>query len=188
MSDNMKKRILILGGSSDIAESLVAKINEKKYDVFLHYNSNKPKIKNKKIRLIKQNFIALSNPKIKNILKKFKNFEIIINLLGYIDNKTYKNATYNDIIKNFNINFFAPYFIIRNSLNYMNQKKFGRIINCSSIGIKFGGGENTFCYSLSKHCTEFIPKILRNIIKDSFGFFHSSFATKSAGKLSTRSS
>ena len=27
----------------------------------------------------------------------------------------------------------------------------------SSIGVKFGGGVNTYNYSLSKHCLEFIP-------------------------------
>ena len=39
----------------------------------------------------------------------------------------------------------------------MLKNKWGRILNCSSIGVKFGGGKNTFNYSLSKHCLEFIP-------------------------------
>ena len=43
------------------------------------------------------------------------------------------------------------------------KNKFGRIINCSSIGTKFGGGKNTFNYSISKHCSEFIPQELRKL-------------------------
>ena len=39
----------------------------------------------------------------------------------------------------------------------MISHKWGRILNCSSIGIKIGGGKNSFNYSLSKHCLEFIP-------------------------------
>ena len=39
----------------------------------------------------------------------------------------------------------------------MIAKNYGRILNCSSIGVKFGGGHNSFNYSLSKHCMEFIP-------------------------------
>ena len=39
----------------------------------------------------------------------------------------------------------------------MLQQKWGRILNCSSIGIKFGGGTNSYNYTLSKHCLEFIP-------------------------------
>ena len=39
----------------------------------------------------------------------------------------------------------------------MLKKKYGRILNCSSIGVKFGGGKNSFNYSFAKHCLEFIP-------------------------------
>ena len=39
----------------------------------------------------------------------------------------------------------------------MKKRKYGRILNGSSIGVKFGGGKNTFNYSFAKHCMEFIP-------------------------------
>ena len=45
----------------------------------------------------------------------------------------------------------------------MIKKKWGRIINSSSIGVKFGGGKNNYEYSLSKHLNEFIPNYLRNL-------------------------
>ena len=45
----------------------------------------------------------------------------------------------------------------------MEKKKYGRIINTSSIGVKFGGGGNTFSYSLSKHINEFIPNEIRKL-------------------------
>ena len=37
------------------------------------------------------------------------------------------------------------------------MKKWGRILRGSSIGVKYGGGINTYNYSLSKHTLEFIP-------------------------------
>ena len=40
----------------------------------------------------------------------------------------------------------------------MIKAKYGRILHCSSIGVKFGGGINTYTYSLAKHCLEFIPQ------------------------------
>ena len=40
----------------------------------------------------------------------------------------------------------------------MIKSKFGRILLTSSIGTKFGGGKNTFGYSLSKKANEFIPR------------------------------
>ena len=36
----------------------------------------------------------------------------------------------------------------------MIKNKFGRILQTSSIGVKFGGGKNTFNYSLSKKLNE----------------------------------
>ena len=55
------------------------------------------------------------------------------------------------------INALIPTFIIRNIINLMLKKKWGRIVNCTTIGIKFGGGEFSYNYNLAKHCLEFIP-------------------------------
>ena len=43
----------------------------------------------------------------------------------------------------------------------MLKNKWGRILNSSSIGTKFGGGIKSFNYSLSKHLLEFIPGIYK---------------------------
>ena len=59
-----------------------------------------------------------------------------------------------------------------NSLTYIDSKKFvkeyerekfGRMLHVSSIGVKYGGGENTFNYSLSKHLLEFSPSFIKKI-------------------------
>ena len=47
----------------------------------------------------------------------------------------------------------------------MKKKKYGRILNISSIGVKYGGGETSYEYSLSKHLLEFNPKYLRELSK-----------------------
>ena len=39
----------------------------------------------------------------------------------------------------------------------MKKEKWGRIVNGSSLGVPYGGGEFSFNYNLSKHCLEFIP-------------------------------
>ena len=163
MHSNLKKKILILGGSSDIAKELISNIDLDKYNLFLHYNKNKPKIKKKKINQIKKDFSLLNKKSEKKKLEDFKSFDVIINLIGYIDNKSYFESNYDNLIKSLNANFLAPLLIIKNSINHMKKRKFGRIINCSSIGTKFGGGKNTFNYSLSKYCSEFIPQELRKI-------------------------
>ena len=166
MHGNLKKKILILGGSSEIGYNLVNSLIAENYKIFIHYNNNKPNLKeNKDIKLIKKNFSKIKNKNFKTLLKDFKNFDIIINLIGFVDNKTYQSFDIETINKSLNINFIAPMLIYRNSINYMKLRKFGRIINCSSIGTKFGGGENTFSYSLAKHCSEFIPSEIRRLAR-----------------------
>ena len=41
MRSGLKKKILILGGSSDISKELIKNIDLDKYELFLHYNKNK---------------------------------------------------------------------------------------------------------------------------------------------------
>ena len=159
----MKKKILILGGSSDISKGLIKNIDLDKYDLFLHYNKNKPQNLSKQIGLIKKDFTLLNVKNSNRLLKNVYSYDIIINLIGYIDNKSYLESNYQSLIKSLNANFIAPLFIIKNSIKWMEKNKFGRIINCSSIGTKFGGGKNTFNYSISKHCSEFIPQELRKL-------------------------
>ena len=50
-------------------------------------------------------------------------------------------------------------------VNSMKNKNWGRILLTSSIGTKFGGGKKTFAYSLSKYMNEFFPSVLKENIK-----------------------
>lgn len=155
------KKILILGGNSDIGKALIMKLIDKKnFLIHLHYNKNKI-FENKNIKLIKCDFSVAKN---KTIRKKFdSNYDIIVNLVGYISDQSFLNFKFKEIFKTLKINSLVPFLIIRNSLKYMEKQKYGRIINTSSIGVKFGGGKKTFAYSLSKHINEFIPSQIKNL-------------------------
>lgn len=161
-----KKKLLILGGSSDIGEYLakeLLKLNV--YNIHIHCNSNSRLLKNNNnIKLIKADFTLIKE---KEISKKFdKNYDIVINLVGYISNSSFTHFNEKEFYKTIRANSLIPILIIRNSLKHMIQNNFGRILNSSSIGVKFGGGEQTYLYSLSKHINEFIPNYLKKISKN----------------------
>lgn len=157
------KKVLILGGNSDIGIKVIEKlIEDKNLLLSIHYNRFPPKIRRKKkIYLIKKNLFDINE---KNITKIFENdYDIIINLVGYVSNQSFFNFSLKEVNKTILINSIIPYLIIRNSLKNMIKKKFGRIVNTSSVGIKFGGGKKTFAYSMSKYLNEFIPSDIREL-------------------------
>ena len=157
------KKVLILGGSSDIGIKVIEKlIEDKNLWLSIHYNRFPPKLKfKKKINFIKKNLFDVNE---KNINKIFENdYDIIINLVGYVSDQSFFNFSLKELNKTISINSIIPYLIIRNSLKNMIKKKFGRIVNTSSVGIKFGGGKKTFAYSISKYLNEFIPSDIREL-------------------------
>ena len=164
----MKNNILILGAISDIGIQLVKKCIENGYFVYAHYNSSQSelsKFSKKNVFKLKSNFRNLNDKKIREFVKQLKSKKIanIVNLVGNIDNINYLKSNLENTISSLKVNTLIPNFIIKELLPYMIKIQFGRIVNGSSIGVKFGGGESTYNYSLSKHTLEFIPSYIKKL-------------------------
>ena len=165
------KHVLILGGSSDIGIEVVKIFLKLQWKVTAQYYKNKKNLsvlKNyKNLNLIKFNF---ANDKYliseKLIIKKFNaKYDSVINLVGYVDNKGFENTNLKNILKSLIANAILPILIEKVSVKKMLKQRWGRILNCSSIGVKFGGGINSYNYALSKHCLEFIPNSYKSWAK-----------------------
>jgi len=161
-----KKNVLVLGGSSDIGIEVIKIFLSLNWNVYAHYLKNKKKLedvkkKYKSLKVIKFNFSNYKNLKIEKKLKtKFnKRYDTIINLVGYTDNISFEKTNLKSILKSLTANALTPILLQKILVKKMLSKKWGRILNCSSIGVKYGGGINSFNYSFSKHCLEFIPSI-----------------------------
>ena len=167
-----KKNILILGGSSDIGIEVVKSFLNLNWNVSAHYSKSNKKLKiikqkAKNLKLIQFNFFNYNSSRIEYLIKKkFNNkYDSIVNLIGYIDNKSFKNTNLKSILKSLTINALIPILINKLLVQKMLKQKFGRILNCSSIGVKFGGGSQTYNYTLAKHCLEFIPGVYKEWAK-----------------------
>ena len=103
-----------------------------------------------------------------NLIKTVSKIEInsFVNLVGYIDNKSFLKTDLNSQIKSISINTLIPNLIKRSLISNMIKLKFGRILDVSSIGVKYGGSEFTYNYALSKHALEFIPSFFKNLTKE----------------------
>ncbi len=169
---NKKRHVLILGGSSDIGIEVVKSFLKLKWEVTAHLFKNKKNLQKLKknftnLNLVKLDLSNLSNSNIEILIKKkFNNkYDSIINLIGYVDNKSFEKTNFKSILKSVITNAILPILIEKILVKKMISQRWGRILNCSSIGVKFGGGKNTYNYSFSKHCLEFIPSSYKNWAK-----------------------
>ena len=161
---NKKKHVLILGGSSDIGIEVIKNFLQLRWEVTAHFSKNKKKLESfkkttKDLNIVEFDFSKYNKPNLeKMIAKKFnRRYDSIISLVGYVDNKGFENTNLKSILKALVANAILPILIEKIVVKKMLSQEWGRILNCSSIGIKFGGGVNSYNYSLSKHCLEFIP-------------------------------
>ncbi len=163
MNNKKKRKVLILGASSDIGIEIIKKYLNEKYKILAHYNKGNKYFfnfikKNKDIDLIKFDFLK-SFSKLERLVKnkEFKNCDVLINALGYLKEIDYAKVKIHEIDKALKVNFY-PSFLFTQSLGpKMVKRKWGRIVNLGSIGVKYGGGEKNSPYAISKHSLEFFP-------------------------------
>ena len=163
-----QKKVLILGASSDIGICVINEFLNKNFTVTAHFYKNSKALsvhkKNNNFNLLSLDLSKeLKLSKLKNIKQ---NYDIFINLTGLINNISFENFNYKNLNKVLLANYINPLLILRHIFPGMVKKKWGRILMSSSIGVKFGGGKNTFAYSRSKHMNEFIPSFFKNFYKN----------------------
>jgi len=165
------KSVFILGASSDIGLSIMKIYQKNNYKILAHYNKGNKKffeyVKKENIKTIKFNFLT-SNKNIYKFTKRkdFKNYDILINASAHIKEISFKNVKIKDLEEIFKVNFY-PYLLLMQNIGFqMNKKKWGRIVNLGSIGVKFGGGLKNFPYALSKFILEFFPSQTKDWVKN----------------------
>jgi len=165
------KSVFILGASSDIGLSIMKIYQKNNYKILAHYNKGNKNffeyVKSENINVIKFNFLT-SNKNIYKFAKRkdFRNYDILINASAHIKEISFKNVKIEDLEKNFKVNFY-PYLLLMQNIGFqMNKKKWGRIVNLGSIGVKFGGGLKNFPYALSKFILEFFPSHTKDWVKN----------------------
>jgi len=160
----MKKNILISGSNTGIGYETSKFFLKKGWKVFGHYFENNKKIK---ILIKNKNFISIkadfsSEKDIKFFLNKIKNYNIdaLINCAGAFDfSKRYKNRI-KAALKTFMINNIAPTLISELVLEKMKKNNNGKIINVSSIGVKYGSNLDNVFYGQSKSGIESLTRSL----------------------------
>ena len=160
---------LITGANSDIGVACIQKIvNSGGYVIAVHRNlgSNLTSICRKhpsKIELVKLDFSDQEQvDSLLDLVEERKSqVDSFISLAALKEEIPYDETSREDLIKHFKVNVVPTVFVVQKLGESMSQKGWGRIVIGSSIGVKFGGSTSSFCYSFTKHCSEFIPNIAK---------------------------
>ena len=154
----MKKKILITGASSDIGIAVVQRYLELGWLVTAHFNRSSKKLKDLKFQNNNLDLFCFDFKYIKKFEKFvkqnksfFKKHDAFISLTGLNNSKQFNLLKIDEINHHLNVNYFSSWLILREIVNSMKKRNWGRVLLTSSIGTKFGGGENqlnlvTFVY------------------------------------------
>ena len=156
------KVAIITGASGGIGKAIAQKFIDNGYFVVGQYNSGRKSIDEFAKQLKEQGksdyFFGikadLSNPKeinhmMDNVLSSFKNIDVLVNNAGVSLTKLITDTTEAEWDKVFDVNVKSAYLITNRVLKGMISKKFGKIVNVSSMWGLIGSSMEV-CYSASK--------------------------------------
>jgi len=160
------KRVLITGASSDIGLAVCQKYQEAGWLVIGHFRNDRVELEQLRGDQLEDwqcDFSNLSSLELdlKSENKNISSVDAFVNLAAELTPVEFSKATTSEILSALSANLLPGLLIMQTIGPAMVERGFGRIVHGSSIGVKFGGGKQSFAYSLSKHAQEFIPQECR---------------------------
>lgn len=142
----MKKTVFITGGSQGIGKSIAEKLSKDNYQIIVGYNKNKIKAERivNKIKNLTGEAKAIQcdisqRSSIKKAFSQIGNVDILINNAGISQPKNFLKISDNDWNNMLNVNLKGAFICSQHAIPQMIKKKWGRIINITSIGGQWGG-------------------------------------------------
>ena len=168
MFESLKnKKILITGASGGIGSCMALLFAEYGATVGIHYNvgENESTILVDKIKKMGVDGAAFqadltkesSKSIIPSFISHFGGLDVLINNAGAaIGPKDILDMDEDSWDKTFWLNTRAPFFLAQNAFKHMKENGGGKIINISSISVKYGGSSQTLHYGAAKSALETI--------------------------------
>jgi 2-hydroxycyclohexanecarboxyl-CoA dehydrogenase len=160
------RTVFISGASSDIGLALCRRYLDAGWRVIGHFRTPRPELealRGPKFETWQCDFSKTAE--LEGALRAdpafFRRADALVNLAAAVAPGRYEDAQAADILAALAVNLVPGLLLMQAIGPAMAERGFGRIVHASSIGVKFGGGTDSFAYSLSKHAEEFIPNACR---------------------------
>jgi NAD(P)-dependent dehydrogenase (short-subunit alcohol dehydrogenase family) len=159
------KTILITGANGGIGFATTKLFLQKGYSVFAHYFRSNDRLKtlnSKNLEIFRSDLSQPGNAKkiFSRCLEKYKKLDVLFNNAGTLSvSKNIESIEQKDFDYVLNVNLKASFILSQLALKHMKKNKRGRIINISSIGVKYGGNPVSAHYTISKAAVEAMTKL-----------------------------
>ncbi len=167
---NLNKTVLVTGATSGIGSEVAIRFAKEGWNIICHYYSSEKRanklekvIKNLNVNCHRIKADLSLKDQLQGFVNKLEKFSIdaIVNNAGtYMVNKYFSELTVDEVSKTFMVNVFAPMMITGKLFIGMKERRFGRIVNISSIAAKYGGSSYSMHYGCSKRALEGLSKTL----------------------------
>ena len=161
------KKAVILGGSSVIGRELCARYLSSGYEVTAYHHSFEPRGE-VDARLDSVRWVRLDLADLEAVAQHLKTNEteisksdVLVCLASNAQPTSLGPASPLELSSALAVGALSNFLFLGILGPKMAERGWGRIVLGSSIGVKFGGGLNSFAYSLAHHTSEFIPQAAR---------------------------
>lgn len=168
-----RKVAFVTGASSEIGVAVAREYLLNGWNVIAHCRDMSKdlelllSINGSSMQILKVDFLDKDiEMKFANLLETnqtLQNCDALINLAALLNPIDFANLSIREMQRHLQVNALVPAILIQKITPFMEARGWGRVVNISSVGVKFGGGKDTFAYSLSKHALEFLTTRYRNL-------------------------
>jgi len=161
-----RRTILVTGANSEIGVSVCQQFLDTDNSVIamVHRSNDRlESISSSRLNIVKVDFSDHENIEkfIDENSELLDSVDVFISLASVRNSVNYGVINGSDLIHHFTVNSIPTILLVQYLGNSMSKKGWGRIVIGSSIGVKFGGGMDSYCYSLTKYASELIPNIAK---------------------------
>lgn len=161
------KRALVLGASSDIGVAVCQRFLDSGYGVTGHYHANPSAFETLTSSSGSFDAMRLDLADLDEVDKAARSPEVttadvVVFLAALAKPTSLTEIDPAELMRAMSVGALANYLIMGAVGPAMASRGWGRIVIGSSIGVKFGGGADSFNYALANHASEFIPRTARD--------------------------